>query len=497
MAAKKIAKSGLGLLQSGIDSAQKLDMYKKVVAGDTGLLKYMSEAMGIGEDDVMRRAGNAIRKSEQKSAQKGLLDTPKTDLDADMMFIHGTDPKKMGLYDMIGGQPMPSLAVTQKDIPFDWGSIDLIGKKKNFAPENNPLNDLYSADAYTVRSRMPLRKPKKNAWKAFQDDFGNVSDFVQKLDNKSPYVYSDIQDFLAGRFRYKAQLKFAEDKGIDIPRKKDGTVDNVSLKQSIEDNFNNEYSDWVDSKLDKYFDDELFYLDDNNKLKLYDAEAMTKIMKKQRGKGTEGVTGTSGYDKAMGAEKFKSLSEAKSKKQLLMQKQIADQKFNEMDYTDLPPTQYFESKPARTVSLNEYAGAIVPSNIDKKTLNILESRGIPVVKYADDAERIKARDKFKSEMFSNPYATMGAPVAGSGLLALGLTPDEARAAQIAATDTRDIGSIQAARNPRLQRAAGLLGSIDTPIGSLFESTPNVLNRWAYGEEADAMDKLGMALELMP
>ena len=72
MAAKKIAKSGLGLLQSGIDSAQKLDMYKKVVAGDTGLLKYMSEAMGIGEDDVMRRAGNAIRKSEQKSAQKGL-----------------------------------------------------------------------------------------------------------------------------------------------------------------------------------------------------------------------------------------------------------------------------------------------------------------------------------------------------------------------------------------------------------------------------------------
>ena len=90
------------------------------------------------------------------------------------------------------------------------------------------------------------------------------------------------------------------------------------------------------------------------------------------------------------------------------------------------------------------------------------------------------------------------PTTGSGLLAMyALSPDDARAAQIAATDTRDIGSIQAARNPRLQRAAGLLGSIDTPIGSLFESTPNVLNRWAYGEQADAMDKLGMALELMP
>lgn len=90
------------------------------------------------------------------------------------------------------------------------------------------------------------------------------------------------------------------------------------------------------------------------------------------------------------------------------------------------------------------------------------------------------------------------PTTGSGLLAMyALSPDDARAVQIAATDTRDVGSIQAARNPRLQRIAGLLGSIDTPMGSLFESTPNVLNRWAYGEEADTMDKLGMALELMP
>jgi hypothetical protein len=99
---------------------------------------------------------------------------------------------------------------------------------------------------------------------------------------------------------------------------------------------------------------------------------------------------------------------------------------------------------------------------------------------------------------SSILASRFLPTTGSGLLAMyALSPDDARAAQIAATDTRDVGSIQAARNPRLQRAAGLLGSIDTPIGSLFESTPNVLNRWAYGEEADAMDKLGMALELMP
>lgn len=163
------------------------------------------------------------------------------------------------------------------------------------------------------------------------------------------------------------------------------------------------------------------------------------------------------------------------------------------------PTQYFESKPRRTVPISseEWAGAIIPQNTSPATRSLLDRAGIKMQEYTDEASRTAARNKFKSEMFSNPYATMGAPVAGSGLLALGLTPDEARAAQIAATDTRDIGSIQAARNPRLQRAAGLLGSIDTPIGSLFESTPNVLNRWAYGEEADAMDKLGMALELMP
>lgn len=86
---------------------------------------------------------------------------------------------------------------------------------------------------------------------------------------------------------------------------------------------------------------------------------------------------------------------------------------------------------------------------------------------------------------------------GVGGPLLGFTPDEARAAQIASTDTRDVGSIQSAKYPAIQRAAGLLGLINTPIGPMFESTPNVLNRWAYGEEADIMDRLGMSLELMP
>ena len=49
----------------------------------------------------------------------------------DLMFLHGTSPEKLSLFNEIGGLPMPSMAVTQKDIPFSWGDIDLIGKPDN------------------------------------------------------------------------------------------------------------------------------------------------------------------------------------------------------------------------------------------------------------------------------------------------------------------------------------------------------------------------------
>ena len=339
----------------------------------------------------------------------------------DLMFLHGTSPEKLGLFSDIGGLPMPSMAVTQKDIPFSWGDIDLIGKPENFNPATNSLNDLYSADAYTVRGKEPFKIPNKDAWEKFSNEFEgfgeNSAYLTHKLANSSskvdanPEAYRMMDDFFNHRSGggYK---KFAEENGIKIPVGKDGRQRLVDLKYNILENYGENYSQWVSSKMDSYFKPENYYLNDKNKVKLYDADEMTRLMKKSRGQGTEGVTGGEGYERAMEASKFKSLSQAKQNKGLLFEKKIADQKYSEMNYQDLPPTSYFESKPARTVGIDEFGGAIVPANIDAKTLKILEDRGIPIERYTDEVSRLKARDKFQSQMFTRPEAAIG------GLLAL-------------------------------------------------------------------------------
>jgi len=54
------------------------------------------------------------------------------------------------------------------------------------------------------------------------------------------------------------------------------------------------------------------------------------------------------------------------------------------------------------------------------------------------------------------------------------------------------GSIEAADLPFMQTGANALRSVEFPWGRPFESTANAMDRWAYGEDADMLDK-GMGL----
>jgi hypothetical protein len=57
------------------------------------------------------------------------------------------------------------------------------------------------------------------------------------------------------------------------------------------------------------------------------------------------------------------------------------------------PVPYFESKPQRAVKLSEFAGAVVPNNVSKEVLDILDNNGIQYKKYGkkfDEEARTKA-----------------------------------------------------------------------------------------------------------
>ena len=69
------------------------------------------------------------------------------------------------------------------------------------------------------------------------------------------------------------------------------------------------------------------------------------------------------------------------------------------------PVEYFEAKPTRAVGFDEFAGAIVPPGASKEVIDILEKRGLKVIKQSmdeasDDYGKGKARQAFKDQFFT-------------------------------------------------------------------------------------------------
>ena len=75
-----------------------------------------------------------------------------TAADKDLVVYHNVSTGKLREAIKLGGLPMPSLAITKRDIPFgDFGEITLIGDKDMIDPRKSRSNEVFSRDAYTVR----------------------------------------------------------------------------------------------------------------------------------------------------------------------------------------------------------------------------------------------------------------------------------------------------------------------------------------------------------
>jgi hypothetical protein len=67
-------------------------------------------------------------------------------------------------------------------------------------------------------------------------------------------------------------------------------------------------------------------------------------------------------------------------------------------------TDYFEAKPQRAVGLREFDGALVPENIDTRTLDILKKHGINRIEPYAGQDRAAALARFRDLAFSAPPA---------------------------------------------------------------------------------------------
>ena len=82
------------------------------------------------------------------------------------------------------------------------------------------------------------------------------------------------------------------------------------------------------------------------------------------------------------------------------------------------PVQYFEAKPTRAVGFDEFAGAIVPENTSKEVIDILEKRGLKVVKQKfDDIDTDYGKGKIRQQ-FQDQFFSIGLPAAGASALGI-------------------------------------------------------------------------------
>lgn len=82
------------------------------------------------------------------------------------------------------------------------------------------------------------------------------------------------------------------------------------------------------------------------------------------------------------------------------------------------PVEYFEAKPTRAVGFDEFAGAIVPEGTSKEVIDILEKRGLKVVKQKfDDIDKDYGKGKIRQE-FKDQFFSIGLPATGAAALSI-------------------------------------------------------------------------------
>lgn len=102
--------------------------------------------------------------------------------DKDLVVYHNVSTGKLREAIKLGGLPMPSLAITKRDIPFgDFGEITLIGDKVMIDPRKSRSNEVFSRDAYTVRKPVVnYEAPAKIDSDAFHKKYEETRKFHNK-----------------------------------------------------------------------------------------------------------------------------------------------------------------------------------------------------------------------------------------------------------------------------------------------------------------------------
>ena len=233
---------------------------------------------------------------------------------------------------------MPSIAVTQKDIPFNnFGDVQLIGNPAAFAPEANAANRIFSADAYTVTQPIPFKKAKPGAAEQWEKDTQYLMDMglegdvlvnwkyaFKNLEGKNPVAMDYIDLEHSGNNQAMIYM-FAKDQGLSD----DVLSKIVSDRQYSHDFFFKNREDilsYIGQLRDKYLEPDFVFnvqdinFDAKSKVIPYTLDNATQAMIKYGGANQQQglmTYNTTGRQLASTTQEFKSLDDVRANKGLL------------------------------------------------------------------------------------------------------------------------------------------------------------------------------------
>jgi hypothetical protein len=386
----------------------------------------------------------------------------------ELIVQHNLTAANLVKADKLGGLPVPSLAISRAANPMDnFGEITLIAPKEFANP--SAKNPVFGADAYTSRfpkidyqidskSKKPLR--------------GLVADVIDKLPGGDYNFERLMNDWSDRQYNQILRAKFLDERGAlpDPKEFNESWKFNSTVDQLVRDN-QSEYQDWLAKFDDSLADagvnvkERIFKGFSYSGDRRYAAATLDNIVKEMKGgAGGEGFNYGVGNLRAVATPKFRTLSQIKAargklvdgkkmdeikqqaqdayvsvlermrevndrysaedallefaeSKRISTLDKIYDGKMPDELKADISiflqkiqelPTEYFELKPQRAVSLEEFKGAIIPANTPQSARDVLTKAGVTdIYEYSTPEERKSLFQKYGKEMFTAAPAGTG------------------------------------------------------------------------------------------
>ena len=434
------------------------DAQNEFEQGNVGMgVLYAAGALPFVPAAATKAAGKAVK------AVKGALEEgdEAADIGDRLHTFHRLSSDKLHHADRMGGMPMPSIGVGRVDAPYDgYGDIELIGAKTMANP--SARNPVFSPDAYSpTYPRVNYRFNEENVG-ALIDDLAPYTEKIG-ADPIALHMDLDDQ-LGRLRYREDVRAKYLDEKGVELPNDLEGWELNSWISKQVSDDpeynaWAREMFDSLDAEERLFFG---YTPSGNRRYKPHTLENALKYMKEDMVDNNQTGMFGAGAFRAQVAPTFKTLEDVKGARDRISQPGVLTEMKDKLNndlieisgefadyakYTDRnqfiagdmhrdqlleiaqgnsdwdeyfpgapeelnqrwgaylenlknAPTAYFEAKPQRIVTLDEFQGALIPADAPQEVEDILRRNSIDrIERVTDEADRLAKMRKFQDMLF--------------------------------------------------------------------------------------------------